>query len=216
MNHNQYIKLSTDLKKISTLIPLKWGKIQNNNTDNKIEMFYCKTIEQLEFEIRNLKLEEQNYFRRRWFIWMCSRIDEYLFSKEKNVSKNPNPKDKSWDIQFNPKLQFDLKGTIIPEKLTYNFNFNKERKLIEFYYKNQSKGIRNGLQNRLFIVHHSFKNKNQTTELRCNWALKEKAYKTFCNTIESSFMDFHIYKNVISKCIFIIENENGEHSFKIN
>ena len=216
MNEEAFKKLSADLQELVKSIPLDWGKIQNNATDKKIDLFSCKCIDDLEFQIQNLTPLEQNYFKRRWFLWMCSKVDEYLFHKHSSVLKNPNSKDKSWDVAFNNKYKFDIKGTVVPKSLIHQFNTSNEAPLIDFYYQNQSKGIRHHIQNRLFIVHHSYKKKTRTLLLRCNWELKEKAYQKFIALINHSNINFYNYKNVLAKCIFILEDESGNCTFKIN
>ena len=217
MDENEYIRIGKELQNLIKSIPLNWGRIQNNKTDSKINMFTCNTIDQLEKVIRSLNENEKNYFRRRWFIWQCSRVDEYLFCKSFNVNANPNPKDQDWDIMFynNNGLRFDIKGTVVPKSMRKSFNTNYEEKIINFYYKNQSKGVRYNIQNRLYIVHHSNYRDERSMYLRCHWKLKEEAYNTFIDQLRLG-MDFIKHKTVISKCIFILENKNNEFSFKIN
>ena len=217
MDESEYIRISKELQKLIKSIPLNWGFIQNNKTDSKINMFACNTIDQLEKVIRGLNEDEKNYFRRRWFIWQCSRVDEYLFCKSFNVNTNPNPKDQDWDIMFfnDNNLRFDIKGTVVPKSMRKNFKTFEESNIINFYYKNQSKGIRYKVQNRLFIVHHSNYRDERSMYLRCHWKLKEEAYNNFIDQLRLG-MDFIKYKTVISKCIFILENNNNEFSFKIN
>ncbi len=52
-------------------------------------------------------------------------------------------------------------------------------------------------------------------QLRCNWALKEKAYSEFLHFINTNNIDFCNYKNVIAKIIFLMEDQNGKCFFKI-
>jgi hypothetical protein len=217
MDTNEYSKLSKELQILSKRMPLHWGSIQNNRTDSKINMFLYNTITQLESAIIHLDKDNKNYFRRRWFLWQCSRVDEYLFYKSKNVIKNPNSKDQDWDIEFNvnPELRFDLKGTVVPKHMRADFKISNEKELINSYYNNQSKGIRHHIQNRLFIVHHSELQTERNMFLRCHWELKEKAYQDFITKISNS-LSFIPYKSAISKCIFILESESNEFSFKIN
>lgn len=216
MNKIEYEKLSKELQELSKAIPLKWGNIQNDKTDAKLRLFKICSKIQLETEIRNFSQKNKNYYRRRWFLWQCARVDEYLFYSQNNIKKNPNSKDKNWDIEFNnnKRLRFDIKGTVVPKKLRDGFLFSNEQKIINFYYKNQSKGVRHNIQNRLFIVHHSYYNEERSLFLRCHWELKEKAYQYFLNVV-SSKIEFKNYKTVIAKCIFIIENKNKEYSFVI-
>lgn len=217
MDDNAYKTLSIELQELSKIIPLNWGTIQNNETDSKINMFRFSSKKQLETAIFNLEENEKIYLRRRWFLWQCSKVDEYLFYRAKTVLKNPNSRDQDWDIEFNTKknLRFDIKGTVVPKKMRENFTISDEEKIINFYYNNQSKGVRFNIQNRLFIVHHSYYKPERSMYLRCHWKLKEQAYDYFIKNV-SEKMNFTTYKTAISKCIFILENETNEFSFKIN
>lgn len=217
MNKIEYEKLSKELQELSKTIPLKWGNIQNNETDAKLNLFHINSKNQLECEIEYFNEKDKNYFRRRWFLWQCARVDEYLFYSINNIRKNPNSRDQNWDIEFhnNDKLRFDVKGTVVPKILRADFSVSDEEKIINFYYENQSKGVRYQIQNRLFIVHHSFYKEERSLFLRCHWQLKEEAYKHF-NQIISSDVKFINYKTAIAKCIFIIENEDKEFSFLIH
>ncbi|APZ46373.1 hypothetical protein BW723_08710 [Polaribacter reichenbachii] len=216
MNKDEFLKLSKELQELSKNIPLNWGNIQNDITDAKINLFKIRSKNQLENKIKPLSNTDKNYYRRRWFLWQCARVDEYLFYSQNDILKNPNAKDKDWDIEFdnNKNLRFDLKGTIVPKKLRANFTFSDEEKIINYYYQNQSKGVRNHIQNRLFIVHHSFYDNKRCLFLRCHWNLKVKAYQHFIKLLQNE-INYVSYKNVIAKCIFIFESENNEFSFKI-
>jgi hypothetical protein len=217
MTETEYLKLSSALQKVSKHIPVNWGKVQNNNTDAKLNLFNIKTIRELEEKIKSLTAANQNYFRRRWFLWQCSKVDEHLFYKLENISKNPNSKDQDWDIEFHnsSNLRFDVKGTVVPKKYRANFDVSMEQKIINFFYTEQSTGVRNYLQNRLFIVHHSFRNTDRSVFLRCHWKLKEEAYKAF-NEQVSTDMPFIEYQGVKAKCIFILETKENEFLFHIN
>lgn len=216
MTPDDYLILSKDLQHLSKEIPLCWGKIQNNQTDNQINMFDCPSLASLENSIETLSLEDQAYFKRRWFLWQCAQVDEYLFYKASNVEKNPNPKDQAWDIRFNQSMAFDVKGTVVPKVLRHNFEFNQEEELIHFYYQNQSKGVRQHIQNRLFIVHHSFRDAKRSMFLRCHWELKKLAYQSFNHRMTQKEINLIPYKSVFAKCIFIIEGKENDFYFKIN
>lgn len=214
---NKYTNLGKDLQKLVKTIPLNWGRVQNNNTDKKINMFNCESLESLEREIYKLPENDKIYFRRRWFLWRCAQVDEYLFYKENNVVKNPNHKDNSWDININNSIKFDLKGTTVPNQFRGDFEINEslEKKIIVFYYQNQSKGVRYNIQNRLFLVHHSFKNVKRSMYLRCYWDLKDNAFKKFISLISADKVKLVKYRSVYAKCIFIIENKNNTFEFRI-
>ena len=219
MTNSEYLTLSKELQYLVKNTSLTWGRIQNNKTDNKIDMFNCANYQDLLIKSKNLDDDEIEYFKRRWFLWQCSRIDEYLFYKEKNVKKNPLAKDKTWDVIFNNFLKFDIKGTVVPKILRKGFSLNSlfEKKCIDYYYRNQSKGVRYYNQNRLFIVHHSFKNEKRNIFLRCHWDLKVNAFNEFNKLITGSKVKLiHNKKeNTFSKCIFIIESQKDGFYFKI-
>jgi hypothetical protein len=216
MDELEFNKLGKELQNLSKRIPLKWGMVQNDTTDRQINMFSIHNVCMLEEKIKNLPEKDQNYFRRRWFLWQCARVDEYLFYSIPTVIANPIAKDQAWDIEFNgsSNLRFDVKGTFVPKSMRDNFTIDDESKIIEYYYKNQSKGVRENYQNRLFIVHHSFYDEDRSMYLRCHWELKKIAYQKFAKQI-SEKTEFSKYQNVHSKCIFFLEDEFKMFSFQI-
>jgi len=215
MTSQEFKTLSKDLQSLIKKVPLLWGKTQNNKTDAQLNFFKLANWNALEASIKNLSEENKNYFRRRWFLWQCARCDEYLFYKNDNVTKNPNKRSQEYDIEFykNSNLRFDVKSTVIPKRFRENINLKNTQQLIDFYYENQSTGVRYNLQNRLFIVHHSFKNQEREMYLRCYWELKEKAFKAYSETM-SSQKKFIKHKNAIADCIFIIEQEDGGFEYR--
>jgi len=86
--------------------------------------------------------------------------------------------------------------------------------MINFFYEKQSKGVRNNIQNRLFIVHHSYISQDREMYLRCHWAYKTIIYKLYAEkiNIKSNFIQ---YKNAKADVMFIFENLDGKitHSF---
>lgn len=217
MNYQQFNKLSSDLKILSSKIPLQWGSIQNNKTDSQLNMFQIDDYETLEQKISSLNDDSKNYFRRRWFLWKCSQCDEHLFCENPNVIPNPNHFDQSYDIEFNNNkiLQFDVKGTVIPYSLRGNFDtlFTNPSQMITFFYDEQSKGVRNNIQNRLFIVHHSFVSQNREMYLRCAWEPKRQIFAEYSSKISTSAKFIH-YQSVIADVIFILEDANGNIAHK--
>ncbi|SNQ42616.1 hypothetical protein [Cellulophaga lytica] len=215
MNALEFNTRSKELQKLAPEIPLQWGKIQNNTTDKKVSLFRCKTLSSLELAITGLPTDDKNYFKRRWFLWQCARCDEYLFYTNTGVSRNPNGKDQEYDIEFfgDKNLRFDVKGTLVPKELRSNFSFEFPEKIVNFYYSKQSAGKRSCLQNRLFIVHHSFKEHKRALELRCAWEYKTEVYKSFIHQLKTS-KNFISYLNVKAMVIFIIEKKDGGFSYR--
>jgi hypothetical protein len=219
MNTSQYLKLSNELQQLirEKQIPLNWGAIQNDQIDGKVKFFSIATFDELKTAIVNLTADETIYFKRRWFLWRCAQCDEYLFNLNPNVTLNPNSMDQEYDIEFNndPTLRFDVKGTIIPRRFRENLEeiINDPTAIVDFFYEHQSTGIRNHTQNRLFIIHHSFKKLDREIILRCHWKFKEEIYAAYAAEISSN-SKFITYKEVKADVIFILENEDGEFRFQ--
>lgn len=217
MKHPEYLQLSSDLQLLLKTIPIHWGAIQNDGMDCKIKMFQIHSFTDLEIEIQNLSEEDKNYFRRRWFLWKCAQCDEYLFCANVNVAPNPNAKDQGYDIEFNgnPALRFDVKGTVIPKKFRNNIEavIQDPTEMVRFFYEKQSCGVRDHIQNRLFIVHHSFRSPEREMVLRCHWDYKQKLYKEYASRI-SQTSNFIPYQNVKSDVVFLLENLDKTISHK--
>ena len=209
MTQNEYIKLSNELQQLARIIPLQWGNIQNDGADKQINMFQIHSYEELESQIANLSDNSKNYFRRRWFLWKCAQCDEHIFCMNDNVSPNPNSRDQGYDIEFNnnSSLRFDVKGTVIPREFRNDINavLLDPTDMINFFYEKQSTGVRNNIQNRLFVIHHSYRNQEREMYLRCHWAFKLNIFKEYSEKISlnSNFINFQTAK---ADVIFIFEN----------
>lgn len=215
MDINEFQILSNDLQMLRTNIPLRWGVVQNNKYDDNIEMFKISTYVELERRLNQLDDLRKDYLRRRWYLWKCSQCDEFLFYINNNVIKNPNKYDKEWDIKINNKYIFDVKGTVIPKAMRCeadNLISNPER-MIDFFYDEQSKGRRFDIQNRLFLVHHSFVSEERELYLRSAWKSKRNIYKLFCEQIDN--VKLYNTHNVYASVIFILERELGKVDYKI-
>lgn len=217
MRHPEYLQLSSDLQQLLKTIPLHWGAIQNDGTDRKMDMFQINSFAELEIRIQKLPEEDKNYFRRRWFLWKCAQCDEYIFCTNHNVTPNPNTKDQGYDIEFNgnPQLRFDVKGTVIPKKFRDNIDaiMQDPTEMVRFFYEKQSRGVRDNIQNRLFIVHHSFRSAEREMVLRCHWDYKANLYKEYASKI-SQTSNFITYQNVKSDVVFLFENLDKTISHK--
>ena len=218
MTQNQYEQLAADLQSLARIVPLNWGGIQNDGTDNQINMFQIHSFEELERQTINLSENSRNYFRRRWFLWKSAQCDEHIFCMNNNVTPNPNFKDQSYDIEFNnnSSLRFDVKGTVIPRSLRNNINglILDPSAMIKFFFDEQSKGVRNNHQNRLFILHHSHRAQEREMYLRCHWEFKKQVYQEYSERISMN-SKFVNYQNTKSDIIFIFENEDKSitHNF---
>jgi hypothetical protein len=216
MNDQAFQELSTQLSEVAKHIPTRWGRIQNNRIDSKINMFVYERYDELDRAISNLEESIQIYYRRRWFLWKCAQCDEYIFYQHEGVCKNPNFKDSDWDIELfgNPEWRFDLKSTLIPKefrsteeepKLT-----PKSSDLINFYYNQQSQGVRFGNQNRLFLVHNPIQESSENI-FRVRFEDKKKAIDTYLETIKAKpSYRFFQFKSALSDVLFINESTSGD------
>ncbi len=218
MTIEEFNILSKNLQSIVKSIPLNWGQTQNDNADSQINMFAIKTYSDLESTIASLSEENKNYFKRRWFLWQCSKCDELLFCLNENVNPNPNKRDQSYDIEFNnnTELRFDLKGTLIPKQFRNNVEevIANPQAMIDFFYQQQSKGVRENYQNRLFIVHHSFRIQEREMYLRCHFDFKKEVIKQYTQQIKIT-SNFLQYQNAKADVIFILENLDKTFTSKI-
>lgn len=219
MNQIEFNILSNHLNEIAQFIPLRWGRIQNDRTDNKINMFIFNTYQSLETAIRNLPGEQQNYFKKRWFLWKCAQCDEYLFYSKPDIISNPNSKDQDWDFEFfgRSELRFDLKGTLIPKQIRERNNDiipKDPMEVIKFNYEEQSKGVRNNHQNRLFILHIP-QHWSRENFLRANFNAKSSAYDAYINRLrQNRNYSFFDYNGVKSDIIYLIENADNSVIFE--
>lgn len=131
---------------------------------------------------------------------------------------NTSRKDKTYDIEFNNSkaLQFDIKGTVIPKQFRSNVDelIMNPKPLVDFFYEQQSKGVREGYQNRLFIVHHSYRLQAREMYLRCHFNFKKEVFKQYAADISIS-SNFIPYQNAIADVIFIIENLDKSIVYKV-
>ena len=212
---NSVEKLAADLRVLAPKVPLHWGRIQNDGYDADLNMFGVETYGELEEKIARFDPLERNYFRRRWYLWKCSIVDEYLFCQNEGVEPNPNKYDQSYDIKIDNQFEFDLKGTVVPRDMRDDVEalIQDPRPMIQFFYDQQSQGVRKCYQNRLFIVHHSFVETRREFFLRCAWQSKAHIYSEFLDILRTS--EFFRYGNSSAAVIFILERERGKVSYEI-
>ena len=184
MTAKGFEKLSLDLRKLAKSIPLNWGQVQNNRSDDKINMFSID-------------------------------LYEYLFYSNDNVEQNPDRYDKAWDVRFSSSIAFDVKGTVVPRDMRTRVEdlIDDPHEMVRFFYDEQSRGRRFDIQNRLFIVHHSYVDPLRELYLRCAWESKRRIYRIFSENIDK--IKFFEYDNALSAVIFILEREPAVVSYKI-
>ena len=220
MTQNEYDTLSRDLRKIAVEIPIRWGRVQNNVYDNELKricnIFSIMSLNELLPYISLFDEEHQMYYKRRWYLLRCADCDEYLFYKNDNVEHNPNRFDKKWDIKIDNCFLFDVKGTVIPRDFRDRWEdvVKNPQQIIDFYYEQQSRGVRYDMQNRIFIVHHSIVNDDREFLLRCAWRTKESVYRIFVNNINN--ITFSRYNDCYAAVIFIVETERNKLQYKIS
>ena len=154
--------------------------------------------------------------KRKWYLDKCARCDEYLFGLNPNVTPNPNPYDKRFDLTFEGKIKFDVKCSIIPHHLQSEAEecITNPQRMIESFYRRQSNGVRKCYQDRLFIVHHSFVRPEHELNLRCAWDTKKEIYRLVSENINK--IKFRECYGCQAGVIFILEREPGIVSFSID
>ena len=209
MTNTEFAQLSEDLQSLVKMVPSNWGFVQNDQLDSQIDLFNIHNFSELERHLTALSDESKNYFRRRWFIWKNAQCDEHLFCTNANVTANRNPKDQTYDIEFNAdeNLRFDVKGTVIPKCFRNKIDaiIEDPTEMVNFFYYKQSTGVRSNVQNRLFLIHHSFRSQERERMLRCHWALKKEIYKNYAASISTN-SNFIKFNDARADVIFIFEN----------
>jgi hypothetical protein len=215
MNESQFNALSKHLEGVAPKIPLRWGKIQNDRTDSKLNIFGYRSFQELDKALEGLSVEEKNYFKKRWFIWRCSQCDEYLFYSQPGVRANPESRDQDWDVEFfgRKDWRFDIKGTLVPRSLRKVMTKGAfpvdPHELISFNFDNQSTGVRSHYQNRIFLVHVPYTPKNENA-LRANFKAKKSTIEFYLQNLQQhptyKFID---YKGLKCDVIFLCEDSRG-------
>jgi len=219
MTAQEFKVLALQLEIIAPSIPQRWGAIQNDKTDAKINMFRYASFQALEAALKPFDDSVKNYFKKRWFLWKCAQCDEYLFYKHQNVIKNPDRKDQNWDFQLfgEERLQFDLKGTVIPKAIKQKLKPNESpsaKAIIDFFYTKQSRGIRDNIQNRLFIIHCPFGDTSDNV-LRTNFQAKAIIYKQYIREVsQHKNYPFFDYKTKRVDIIYIKEEVDGTVNYE--
>ncbi len=214
MNDTQFQVLSKELTKLASNIPLHWGAVQNNYYDRSINMFSIFSYEELERQLSTIDDERiRRYFRRRWFLWQCSRCDEYLLCATGSGEPNPNKKDKAYDVKFlgNDNLKYDVKGTVIPSDFrsqNYQSLIEDPTELAKWMFAHQSKGVRYDIQNRLFIIHHSLVQQEREMYVRCAWESKRDAYSKYVDLLKNG-KPYISVNGVRADFIWLVEESEG-------
>jgi len=219
MNESQFNALAKHLAEVAPDIPLRWGKVQNDFSDSKLNIFDYRSFRMLENALEGFSDNEKNYFKKRWFIWRCSQCDEYLFYSQAGVAANPESRDQDWDVEFfgRSDWRFDVKGTLVPRQLRKDSKKGPlpadAQKLISFNFENQSTGVRSHYQNRIFLVHVPFSYRNEN-HLRANFRAKKNAVENYIETLlKEPTYRFFDYKGLKCDVVFLCEDSRGNVSW---
>jgi len=216
-------------------IPTKWTTIQNkiwNNYADKLKFWTWSTFDMMESYLgmysnglgRYYTEDEKTYYRHRWYVRICSILDEYYFYSKPGVYRHPDIKSKEYDINIYDNFHLDLKNTRIPKSLVKPLEYwlNHPEELINWYFTNQSTDERYSLNDRLIIVHHS--KRGNELKLRGNLAYKDTVFDEYIKLLKiSSYILFVTeVENIKTReicypkgdIIFIIEELDGTLSHK--
>lgn len=153
------------------------------------------------------------------YIAHCARCDEYIFCLNDRVIHNSDIFDKSWDIRFEGVCQvaFDVKSSRIPKALIKNaaYAISNPRLMIGSFYRLQSKERRYSINNRLFVVHHSFVAQWRELILRSAWELKNVVFEEYCRRVLEGKKAFFDYEGCVCDVIVIQEDAEGNISYVI-
>ncbi len=221
MNREEFEKVSAELKRVASDMPPEWGAVQNDELDDQVDVFAFSALADLDREMDGLCLceKDRTYVRRRWYIAHCARCDEYIFCLNDMVIHNSDIFDKSWDIRFEGVCQvaFDVKSSRIPKALIKNaaYAISNPRLMIGSFYRLQSKERRYSINNRLFVVHHSFVAQWRELILRSAWELKNVVFEEYCRRVLEGKKAFFDYEGCVCDVIVIQEDAEGNISYVI-
>lgn len=221
----EFNSLSAHLQSISSIVPYKWGRMQSRDIDRRLpKLFEYETYQELNDAIQynvNRRIlsdndDENNYYRHRWFVYKCSLVDEFLFYSLPDVvgiDKNP-----WYDITFLNRFNLDLKGTVMLKQYKDDpeYVFRNPLALIDSFYKEQTQDFRyrRRLQNRLFLVHHSFISPAREPYLRTLFTVKARIFEEYAKMLMNPEHKIYDYMNGRkTDIIFLIENADKTISY---
>ena len=136
-------------------IAYDWKGLKQNDVCDKSTKFIYNTRSYTDLltRIQNLDVNLKNYALNRWYNFWSAKGVEQLFSGHKKVSPNKDKFDKFVDFKLEG-IPFDHKSSVFPAGFKNSFEYaqKNERKLIDWFYKNQSQEGRKHFKNRLFVV----------------------------------------------------------------
>lgn len=203
MNSEELNSVQTELKKRHEF-PYRWFRQQNDRWDSLSNFIYAiKTWEDLQKEIYVLskkeKLPFQEFFQyasNRWYNFHSAEAVESVFKNlivlNQGNQKEIWKKDREKDFYLSG-IPFDHKTSVFPKGFRREFFEAKDHKheLIEWFYKNQSRGKRFHLKNRLFVVVYN-QNGNHWKLKAELWLIKMNVEKYILNFDENQLYSFSI------------------------
>ena len=167
-----------------------WFRRQNNIWDNQSNFIYNiqdfdELIERIKTQLQHNQFDKKEFFYyslNRWYNYWSARAVEQLFIDQPNVNAVLNEKDRLKDFSIQG-ISFDLKTTKFPKGFQKDFACAQKHPemLIKWLYKNQSKGRRFHLENRLFLVVFAANGEHYKLKAEISWlqALIENYVSTF-------------------------------------
>lgn len=222
LSPEQFATLNQHLNTICHTVPYKWGRVQTKEFDRKLpKLFEYETYDELNAGIAlNVERgyiitddEQNNYYRHRWYVYRCSLGDEYLFKSLPTIIA-ADDKDPWKDFTIASKYNLDLKGTVILKQYKDDpeYVFKTPLALIDSLYKEQSRDFsyRKRLQNRLFLVHHSFVDQSREPVLRAAFDAKSEVFIEYVKLFsEPNHKLFPYYYERMADIIFFVELADG-------
>ena len=149
--------------------------------------------------------------------FLCSEVDEYLFKILPDVlsdgSNNPER-----DFTIRNKVSLDLKGTVLLKQYKGDpeYVYKNPLALIDSYYKEQSQDFhyRRRLQNRLFVVHHSYVAPERESYVRTLFDVKRVIFKRYVEMLMQPDHKIFDYMNGRkADLIMLVETVDGKIAY---
>jgi len=198
------------LKKLDQKLPKLFEYETYDALNAAIERHIQKTF------IENTE-DARNYYRHRWFIYKCSEADEYLFKILPSVV-NDGSNDPNRDFTIRNKVSLDLKGTVLLKQYKDDpeYVYKNPLALIDSYYKEQSQDFhyRRRLQNRLFVVHHSYVAPERESYVRTLFDVKSVIFKRYVDMmLQSDHKIFDYMNGRKADLIMLVETADGRIAY---
>lgn len=179
--------------------PYVWFQKQNNLWDQETRFIYqvkewdtlLATIKETQACNGFEKVPFFNYAINRWYNFWSAQAVESIFTSLPGFAANPKPLENHYDFKWLG-ISIDHKTSVFPRGYGENYAFAKANKthLIHWFYKQQSKGQRYHLNNRLFIV--VYDQKGEHWKLKADLKLLQDAIVSYGSAYTPAIMEtFH-------------------------